>query len=265
MNHQQQENLSTLKENKMKPQLALQLWSVQEACKTDFLGTLTKLKEFGYEGVEFAGYYDHSADEVSEMLKETGLLVAGSHIPWEQLDTRLDEVMVFEKAIGNTRIVCPYASFSTADEWEAFIKRLAEVAAIVKENGFEFYYHNHAHEFKEVPTEDLLDLMTKESTDIQLEVDLYWLHAAGKEVSNWVQEHAASVGLFHMKDMKKDPEESTEIGSGILPMKEYVQLAKELALPWLIVEQEAFQDYTPIEAVKIDCQVLTSIVEECFQ
>lgn len=265
MSPQQQENLSILKENKMKPQIALQLWSVQEACKADFLGTLTKLKEFGYDGVEFAGYYDHSADEILEMIKKTGLSVAGSHIPWDQLDTQLDDVMAFEKTIGNTRIVCPYATFSTAEEWAAFIKRMSEVAATVKENGFEFFYHNHAHEFKEVPTEDVLDWMTRESKDIQLEVDLYWLSAAGKEVPKWVRAHSDSIGLFHMKDMKKDPEESTEIGSGILPMKEYVQLAKELALPWLIVEQEAFQAYTPVEAAKIDCQVLTSIVEECFQ
>ncbi|MGM0125446.1 hypothetical protein IGI37_002845 [Enterococcus sp. AZ194] len=249
----------------MKPQIALQLWSVQEACREDFLGTLKALKEYGYEGVEFAGYNGYSAEEVLTMLKETGLQVAGSHIPFEQMDTNLDEVMAFEKTIGNKRIVCPYASFETAEEWHAFIKRMAEIATIVKEHGFEFYYHNHAHEFKEVPTEDLLEVMTQKSSAIRLEVDLYWLSAAGKDVAQWVKAHSNAIGLFHMKDMQKEPQESTEIGSGILPMGEYVALAKELNLPWLVVEQEAFQAYTPMEAAKIDCDVLHRLVEERFK
>ncbi|KAF1299507.1 sugar phosphate isomerase [Enterococcus sp. JM4C] len=249
----------------MKPQIAIQLWSVQEACREDFLGTLQALKEAGYDGVEFAGYNGYSADEIAEMLKKTGLVAAGSHIPFEQMDTDLEAVLAFEKTIGNKRIVVPYATFPTAEAWQAFIKRLAEIAKAVTAQGFEFYYHNHAHEFKEVPNEDLLELMTKESSDIRLEVDLYWLNAAGKNVPEWVAAHSDSIGLFHMKDMKKDPEESTEIGSGVLPMGEYVQLAKELGLPWLIVEQEAFQKYSPMEAAKIDCDVLSRLVEECYK
>ncbi|EAE5404739.1 sugar phosphate isomerase/epimerase, partial [Listeria monocytogenes] len=63
----------------MKAKIALQLWSVKEACEDDFFGTLEKVAEMGYDGVEFAGYYGKSASEIKAKLAELGLEVAGSH------------------------------------------------------------------------------------------------------------------------------------------------------------------------------------------
>jgi len=48
--------------------VALQLYSVREACSRDLPGTLEAVAEMGYEGVEFAGYYDRSADDLRKML-----------------------------------------------------------------------------------------------------------------------------------------------------------------------------------------------------
>ena len=42
--------------------------------------------------------------------------------------------------------------------------------------------------------------------------------------------------------MQEEPKESTEINNGILPIKDYVTVAQQFQLPWLIVEQEAFQN-----------------------
>jgi len=39
-----------------KPKIALQLWSIQEDCKTDLFEALKTVKQNGYDGVEFAGY-----------------------------------------------------------------------------------------------------------------------------------------------------------------------------------------------------------------
>ena len=39
--------------------VALQLYSVREDMEADFAGTLQKVKEIGYDGVEFAGLFGH--------------------------------------------------------------------------------------------------------------------------------------------------------------------------------------------------------------
>ncbi|MGG6313571.1 sugar phosphate isomerase/epimerase family protein [Paenibacillus macerans] len=249
----------------MKPKISLQLWSIREACEENLYEALKEVQKSGYDGVEFAGYYGHSAAEVRSFLDALGLEVTASHISYEALQRNLEETVSFEKGIGNSRIVVPHATFKTFEEWKTFIAEMEEIAEKVAEEGIDFFYHNHAHEFTEIPGQDILDYMVKNTKYINLEVDLYWLADSGKDVFLWLKEHEDRIGLFHMKDMQESPRESTEIGSGVLPMKEYVQMAKQWSLPWLIVEQEAFQSYQPLEAAAIDFGQLKAIVEEVYQ
>lgn len=248
----------------MKPQIALQLWSIQEACKENFYEALKQVKESGYDGVEFAGYHGKSAAEVKSYLDELDLKVAASHLPYEALQHHLEETVAYEKAIGNKRLVVPFATFNTLDEWTNFIAEMEEIAKKLAEEGMEFYYHNHANEFTEIPGQDILNYMINNSKHINLEMDLYWLAYSEKDVLSWLEAHKDRIGLFHMKDMHGSSRESTEVGSGILPMKEYVQMAKQLSLPWLIVEQEEFQSYQPLEATAIGYRQLKAIVEEVY-
>jgi sugar phosphate isomerase/epimerase len=48
--------------------VALQLYSVRDELEADFEGTIAKVKEFGYDGVEFAGLYGKSAEQVKKIL-----------------------------------------------------------------------------------------------------------------------------------------------------------------------------------------------------
>ncbi len=111
----------------------------------------------------------------------------------------------------------------------------------------------------------MIDELIKDNPQLRLEADLYWLAFANVAVLPWLKERETKVGLVHIKDMQEQPQESTEIGNGILPIKSYVEAAKALELPWLIVEQEAFQKFAPLEASGIDYLQLKNIVEEVYQ
>lgn len=248
----------------MKPKIALQLWTIKEAMAADFAGTLKAVKENGYDGVEFAGYQDFTATEIRHLLDENQLEVCASHIPFEKLSGDLAGVMAFERTIGNRRIVCPWLSFDNYQDWKAAFATLDEIGQTLTEAGFEFYYHNHAHEFAEVPGIDILHYLTAHTSYVKLEVDLYWVAKAGVAVDEWLLDHAPKIGLLHFKDLTADGTESTEIGHGVLPMKDYLAFAKEYQLPWLIVEQEAFQQYEPVEASRIDCDNLTALRDEVY-
>ena len=88
--------------------LALQLYSVGEDAKKDLDGTLRRVKEMGYEGVEFAGLYGHDAAEVSEMLHQYGLIPVSAHVSLEELETKFDEVAASYKQIGCPYLAVPY-------------------------------------------------------------------------------------------------------------------------------------------------------------
>ena len=51
----------------MKPTkpIALQLYSVRFDMAEDFYGTLKKVADMGYDGVEFAGFYGDKAEDVN--------------------------------------------------------------------------------------------------------------------------------------------------------------------------------------------------------
>ena len=65
--------------------LALQLFSVREDLEKDFLGTLKKVKEIGYEGGELAGLYGRSAEEVKAAFAEAGLIPISAHVAYQDL------------------------------------------------------------------------------------------------------------------------------------------------------------------------------------
>ena len=52
--------------------VGLQLYSVKNAMAKDFYGTLRAVRDMGYEYVEFAGYFDKSAEEIKAALKMFG-------------------------------------------------------------------------------------------------------------------------------------------------------------------------------------------------
>lgn len=249
----------------MKPAIALQLWSIKDDCERNFDDAIKKVRDMGYDGVEFAGYYGKTADEINQLLTDTGLGIAGSHVPYEHLREALDETLDFEKAIGNTRVVVPFASFQTLEGWEGFANDLNRFSQSASKRGIELYYHNHAHEFSDIENQDMLSFLNKNVESLYYEVDLYWLSYAGINEFDWVDAHKEAIGLFHFKDKQVTPVESTELGAGVLPIKKYVEKAKELHMPWLIVEQEAFQTLTPLEAAHQNVNKLKELVEEVHQ
>ncbi|MBC1477900.1 sugar phosphate isomerase/epimerase family protein [Listeria welshimeri] len=244
----------------MKAKIALQLWSVKEACEDDFFGTLEKVAEMGYDGVEFAGYYGKSASEIKTKLAELGLEVAGSHISKEMLEAKLEDVIVFERELGNKFIICPYADFETKQEWLSFAEKLREIAKTIQQAGMQFGYHNHAHELEKVDDAIILENLLGNVPEMIAELDTYWIEYAGVGVIPFIEKYRNRVPLVHIKDKSKTSKESTIIGEGILDISGYVKTAIASGTKWLIIEQEAFEE-DPLTSVAKGYTYLANVLE----
>ena len=61
--------------------IALQLYTVRETLKRDFIGTLREVAKIGYQGVELAGNMGgHSARELRRVLDDLGLQMIRKHL-----------------------------------------------------------------------------------------------------------------------------------------------------------------------------------------
>ena len=125
--------------------IALQLYSVRDDMVADFEGTIKKVKEMGYDGVEFAGLFGKTADEVKVICAENDIVPISAHVPFVDMINNPDIIKIY-KEIGCKYVVIPYLTEEYRPGQEKFqevidgAKMLAEKA---KEAGLTLCYHNH--------------------------------------------------------------------------------------------------------------------------
>ena len=65
--------------------VAVQVYSVRDDAEKDFRGTMKKIKEIGYDGVELAGLYGLAPSEIKAAIEEAGLAAVSAHVPFQEL------------------------------------------------------------------------------------------------------------------------------------------------------------------------------------
>ncbi|MBU3812094.1 MAG: sugar phosphate isomerase/epimerase [Candidatus Niameybacter stercoravium] len=216
--------------------LAVQLYTVREEAGKDFIGTLEKVAALGYEGVEFAGFFDTPANILKDQLDRLGLVPVGSHTPLEQLVDHLDEVITYNKTIGNPYIVCPWSEVKDEESLGVLAAQLQKVVQRLQDEGMMLLYHNHDHEFKKIGENYLLDLLFEKCEGLYAQIDTYWVHHAGVDVIEYLMKHKDRVKLIHLKD--GTGHELKAIGEGTAPVKQVMKLMQKWSMEWVIVEND---------------------------
>ncbi len=68
--------------------IAVQLYSLREALATDFDGTIRRVADIGYAGVETAGFAGTTPQHAAELFRSLGLTVPSAHSPLPLGDKR---------------------------------------------------------------------------------------------------------------------------------------------------------------------------------
>ena len=88
--------------------VAVQVYSVRDDAERDFKGTMQKIKDMGYDGVELAGLYGMKPAEVKAILEEVGLVPLSAHVPFQELEADIEGTVAQYKEIGMQYIAIPY-------------------------------------------------------------------------------------------------------------------------------------------------------------
>jgi sugar phosphate isomerase/epimerase len=246
--------------------VALQLYTLREQMKDDFAGAIRAVGAMGYDGVQFAGYGGLSAEQMRQLLAESGLKPAGTHTGLDILENRLDDEIAYNLAIGNRWVICPALPEARRRDlagWRQVAASLDQIGRRCRERGLLLGYHNHAFEFPPIPdggTTRGIDVILNE-TDPQYvfwEPDVYWVHKGGANPAAMIRQYAGRVPITHLKDVTKDERATfAEVGEGGLDWPAILRASQDAAVEWHCVEQDRC-DRPPIESVRISLRNLHS-------
>jgi sugar phosphate isomerase/epimerase len=135
------------------------------------LGTIRRVADFGYEAVQFAGFFGTPAEQLKAVLDEKKLSVPVVHVPIEQLMKQpLEDIITYNKTIGNDLIICPYLPENmrkTKEDVYQVVQCFDDLGEAFAAAGMNFAYHNHDFDFHPFEGSTVFDMIF-ENTDPEL-------------------------------------------------------------------------------------------------
>lgn len=234
--------------------IALQLYSVRHDCDRDLPATLAAVAKMGYDGVEFAGYYDRTAQQLRDMLDDLGLKVAGTHTALDTLlGDELERTVEFNNTLGNEFLIVPWLPEQRRESKAAWLdtaKLFNDIADRLEPHGMLTGYHNHHVEFTPMNGETPWDIFfgaTKPGVVMQLDTGNA-LHGGADPVP-FVQRHPGRAITVHLKEYS-DTNDKALIGEGDVRWDDLFRLCETVGgTQWYIVEQESYA-HPPLECVE---------------
>lgn len=240
--------------------IAVQLWSIREACEADPAAALKAVADMGYNGVETAGFCGKSPAEFAAILSGTGLKVEGAHTGIDSvLPANLQKTMDDYAAIGCKRIIVPWIGgdwVRTEDDWKRFFAVMNLAGEELSKAGFDFGFHNHLFEFQ-YGSAGLVPVVAMQcgfSSKVKFQFDMGWVYAAGADGIALAKRNAGRVLSIHAKAYKKG-DEKAYVGEDDVPWAEVISASAAAGADWIVVEHENYAD-TPMNCIRRDLENL---------
>ena len=229
------------------PKLAVQMYSLRKL-NAPLDEVLAEVAAAGYDGIETVGTQGVSADELNSMLDKHGLVVASSHTALTDLETDLEGVVAFNKAVGNDTLIVPWLSpgdrSDDADGWRDLGVRLGELAKTVQAQGMTLLYHNHDFEMRMVAGRPALEWLVEGAGEsLGLELDLAWVVKGGQDPLDLLKTFSGRVERVHVKDIaesgdNEDEDGWADVGSGTLDWDTLLPASAAAGATWYVVEHD---------------------------
>lgn len=246
----------------------IQLYTLRDVIPNDPKGTIKQVADYGFKQIEsYDGdqgmFWNMKHTEFKKYLDDLGITMASSHC---DIKENFEEKAAQAAEIGMEYLICPHIGAQTSvEKWKEVTERFNECGAICKKNGIKFAYHNHAYSFKPfsgmIPHEFLMD-----NTDPDLvhhQMDIYWVVTGGADPIKYLKKYPNRFTLCHVKDRMKNAGDeqraTTNLGTGIIDFPKILKVAKDNGMKHFIMEQERYDNTTPMEAAKAGAEYLSKL------
>ena len=232
--------------------VGVQLYSVRGEAAKDLPGVLKAIKEMGYDGVEFAGYYGWSAYDLKKLLDQVGLKACGTHTGLDQLTgDNFQKTVDFHKIIGCSLPIVPgmpKERRNSVSAISATAKVFNELAEKLAPFGMQSGYHAHGDDFTPLGSRSAYEMLfASTSSDVIMQMDVgNAMHGGADPVAVMKKFPGRSVSV-HLKE--EGGPHGAIIGEGIVKWQDVFDFCKaQGGTRWYVVEYEV-QDVDTIAAI----------------
>jgi sugar phosphate isomerase/epimerase len=248
----------------------LQLYTLRDEMPKDPKGVLKQVASYGYKQIEsYEGdkgiFWGMTHTDFKKYMDDLGMQIVSSHC---NMDKDFEQKAAQAAEIGMKYLLCPHLGAQKAlDDYKRAAEKFNNRGEICKKAGIRFGYHNHDYSFIPFEGQFPQDIMMQ-NTDANLvdyEMDIYWVVTAGQNPVEWLNKYPARFKLLHIKDRKKgaspsDKDASANVGTGGIDFKNIVKTAKQNGINYYIVEQERYDNTTPLAAAKEDADYMKKLL-----
>lgn len=256
-------------ENANLRKFGLQLYTLRSDLEKSNPGEILKLvASAGYKQVEsYEGskgmFWGMRSAEFKNYMDELGMKIISSHCDIEKdFEKKVNQAA----SIGMKYLICPWINEQkSADDCKKTADQFNKCGVICKKAGIRFGYHNHDQDFKVVDGQVVQDIYMSHTDPalVDFEMDIYWVVTAGYDPIEWLKKYSGRFRLCHIKDRTKgatQKDASCILGEGSIDYPKILKTAKENGMRFYIVEQERYDNTTPIKAMMADAAYLKKIV-----
>ncbi len=250
-----EERKSVVSMKKGRIPVGVQVYSVRSIAEKDLAGTIAKIAAMGYQGVEFAGYYGHSAKDIRKMLDDNNIVCCGTHTAMDTLsDANLAATIEFNKTLGNKYLIVPWLQGdpnNPKDSWLKYAERFNVLAEKVKPHGMMVGYHAHAHDLHPLDGTTSWDIFfSNTSQDVIMQIDTGNAMSGGGDPVACLKKYPGRAVTVHLKEYSATNKNAV-LGEGDVKWTEVFKLCRSIGgTEWYIIEEEK-DVYPPMEAIEI--------------
>jgi sugar phosphate isomerase/epimerase len=242
-----------------KRRMALQLYTLRDPAKQDLAGTLKRVREMGWEYVQWSGMPSLPAEKIRAELDAAGLKAISAHVAIEPFEKDFEANVKFWKTVGN-KDLGPGGMMNDCkanlDAWLKGARRLDALGAKLRAAGLRLSYHNHAWELEKFPGDNRpkLDILMEATKPENLcaELDLAWLRVGGADPATYIRKCKGRCPTVHAKDVvlarNGRKQQFKPLGQGELNWPEIFAAGDEAGIEWYVYEQDSGEgspfDYT---------------------
>ena len=264
--------------------IAVQVYSVRDDASADLYATLKQIKTMGYDGVEFAGIYNNSPEQIKSWCRELDLIPISAHVSInEMLGNPVNVISRYAK-IGCKYVAVPYLVPEFRPDSPNFpyvVEFIHTLCKVAKSFGIQMLYHNHDFEFATIGGKYALDVLYDSipADLLQTELDTCWVNVGGENPADYLRKYSGRSPVVHLKDFvgeksddmyeligieRKAPKKPAgfdyrPVGSGVQDISAILDAAKNAGTEWVIVEQdEPSMGLSRMESIKKSIDYLKS-------